>query len=272
MDSTERPVADGWAEPDELIAYPITKRPRTQLVPASRTRPWIPATSGGSATWCMPLMLANGAGWEVLTPVGVTAEWDGGADQAALHIQLDGGPTATDMLATSDFGSGILSFRVPYLFRTAPGFDLLVRGPANRPRPGAYAYEGLVETDWAVTPFTMNWQLLQPGVPVRWEAGDAVAMLVPQRRGDLPALRPRVRPLSSAPETGALVFEAADQRRRLRMDNAMAEMANLGRRGRHELERLYYRGRYPDGRRAPAHRAAVQLRDFATEEAGAAGC
>jgi hypothetical protein len=40
--------------------------------------------------------------------------------------------------AISHFGSGILTWNVPYLFRTPPGYNLLVRGPANWPKDAAF--------------------------------------------------------------------------------------------------------------------------------------
>lgn len=123
--------------------------------------------------------------------------------------------------------------------------------------------EGLVETDWAVMTFTMNWQITRPGVPIRWEAGEPVCLLVPQRRGDLEAIRPRFEPFHAAPETKALVQLALQQRRELRRRQEIVHRAGLVRRGRDAFERLYFRGRYPDGRAAPHHRATVRLHPFA---------
>ncbi len=67
--------------------------------------------------------------------------------------------------ATSMFGHGILTFHIPFLVRTHPGYNLLVRGPANMPRDGVSPLEGIVETDWAVATFTMSWQLTLSGHP-----------------------------------------------------------------------------------------------------------
>ncbi|HMZ02762.1 MAG TPA: DUF6065 family protein, partial [Burkholderiaceae bacterium] len=58
---------------------------------------------------------------------------------------------------TSHFGSGILTFSLPYLFRTSPGYGMLVRGPTNCAKDGAAPLDGIVETDWAPYSFTMNW-------------------------------------------------------------------------------------------------------------------
>ena len=100
----------------------------------------------------------------------------------------------------SHFGSGSLTFHIPYLFRTPPGWNLLARGPSNWPRDGVIALEGLVETDWAVATFTMNWKLTAIDRPVTFEAGEPFCMLVPQRRGDLERFAPRVDDFAADPE------------------------------------------------------------------------
>lgn len=209
--------------------------------------------------------MANASGWEVLTPVGVTAWWDGGKGIDSVHVNADEA-VESDMRPRSEFGSGIVTFSVPFLFRTPEGYDLLVRGPANRPKDGASPLEGLVETDWAVMPFTMNWQLTRPDMKVRWEAGEPVCMLVPQRRGDLERFQPAFRPFGTVPETKALTKLALQQRQELQERQERLHRLGLVRRGRDAFERLYFRGRYPDGRLAPSHRAAVRLRTFSERD------
>lgn len=256
------PVADGFASEHEFIAFRPNKGETAQIVPAPATRDWMPQTNGGSARWCQPLSLANASGWEVLCPVGVTAVWDGGQALDALQVTPDG-PVDSSVAPRSEFGTGILTFSIPFLMRTPRGYDLLVRGPANRPKDAVSPLEGLVETDWAVMTFTMNWQLTRPGVPVRWEVGEPICMLVPQRRDELESMRPEFRAFGTAPETRGLTKMALAQRRELQERTNTLHRFGLVRRGRDTFERLYFRGRYPDGRKAPAHRAAVRLRPFA---------
>ena len=51
--------------------------------------------------------------------------------------------------------------------RTAPGWSLLVRGPANLPRNLAYeVYEGIVETDRWFGPLFTNIRFTRTNVPV----------------------------------------------------------------------------------------------------------
>jgi hypothetical protein len=106
-------------------------------------------TAGRSANRCLPLLMANEAGWVLKNPAAFTATWDGSDARDAIRVEYDDACPANQRLASSHFGSGVLTFAVPYLFRTLPGFNLLVRGPANWPKDGVCALDGLVETDWA---------------------------------------------------------------------------------------------------------------------------
>ena len=83
----------------------------------------------------------------VLNDKPLRAMWNGGSEAGALVIEGAGEPSGT---AVSHFGHGILTFPIPFLFRTPPGTTLLIRGPANAPKDAIAPLEGLVETDWAV--------------------------------------------------------------------------------------------------------------------------
>jgi hypothetical protein len=135
------------------------------------------------ANRCLPMLMANQSGWYITTSVEVRAFWSGREEKESLVVS-DGG-------AISHFGSGILTWNIPWLFRTSPGWNLLVRGPANMPKKHAYPLEGLVETDRTSATFTMNW-LLDPDEEIRFSAGDPIAMIVPQRREDLEEFDPDI--------------------------------------------------------------------------------
>jgi hypothetical protein len=121
--------------------------------PAPRLRAWMNAEQTRFAYHCLPLVMANQAGWILTSGRTVLARWTGGSDTDDLTVES---PDGEDPPASSQFGSGILTWEIPFLFRTPPGYNLLARGPANWWKEGAVALEGLVETDWAVATFTMN--------------------------------------------------------------------------------------------------------------------
>ena len=84
--------------------------------------------------------------------------WNGGLGADALKVEFFEKPKVAH--AASHFGSGILTVTVGYLFRTPPGYNLYIRGPANLPKDGIAPLEGIVETDWSEATFTMNVWLL----------------------------------------------------------------------------------------------------------------
>ncbi|MCA1925427.1 MAG: DUF6065 family protein, partial [Thiobacillus sp.] len=78
---------------------------------------------------CLPLNIANTISWELLNPVGFEAIWSGGDDKDAIRITPD--EADHPRLAVSNFGSGILTFHIPLLFRTPPGIQIMATGPIN---------------------------------------------------------------------------------------------------------------------------------------------
>jgi hypothetical protein len=213
------------------------------------------ATTARFANRCLPLLMANQSGWLVLNGVPMRAEWDGSDGPAGLTVAYEQRPPSCH--AVSHFGHGIVTWNLPYLFRTPPGYDLLVRGPANTVKDGVCPLEGLVETDWSPATFTVNWKLTRPGT-VAFAAGEPLGMLVPQRRAELEEFRAEIRPIGSAPEVHASHRAwVADRARFLRELTVPGSAA--ARRG---WQRDYFRGRAPDGPAAPAHRTNVRLRGF----------
>jgi hypothetical protein len=180
-----------------MTAYRVTGR-SFDVVPAALRRAWMDETDARFANRCLPMLMANQAGWWVPNPRSFTARWDGGNTPLSLRMEYDGGPAPYP--ATSHFGHGIVTFHIPLLVRTPPGWNLLVRGPANQPKDGAAPLEGLVETDWAVATFTMNWKLTRPGLEVQFARGEPICMLVPQRRGELERFRPVFAPVERMPD------------------------------------------------------------------------
>jgi len=180
----------------KLIAYEVTTGMEVQLRPAERNRAWMDATSERFANRCLPLVIANQYGWEVLSSHRVIATWDGGSRVESVRVQhSDGGGTP---LAASHFGFGILTFSTPFLFRTQKNWNLLIRGPTNRPKDGIAALDGIVETDWAESTFTINWKFTRPGT-VSFEAGEPIGMILPLPRRSLEECDPEIRPVSDNP-------------------------------------------------------------------------
>jgi Family of unknown function (DUF6065) len=181
-----------------LIAF-TTGDHAPQLSPAPISRTWMSQLNEGWPNRCLPMLIANQSGWEIRNPCGFTATWSGGEDRQGLTINPDR-RDAGQFLPASHFGHGILTWHLPMLFRTPPGYNLLVRGPANYPKDAVYPLEGIVETDWSSSSFSMSWKITRQYMPVRFEVGEPICMIVPQRRAELEEFAPEVRPIESDEE------------------------------------------------------------------------
>jgi hypothetical protein len=242
----------------ELIAYSLGGG-QARLVPASHERDWMSSGMNRGPYRCLPLSIANSSGWILLNEQAFTATWDGGPAAGSTKLvfatRREGG-----YHATSVFGNGIVTFFVPFLFRTPPGYNLLVRGPANMPKDGVAPLEGVVETDWATATFTMNWQITRPGAPILFEADEPICMIVPQRRGELASFRPVLSALEPDSDLGSDHRSWYSSRSRfLRMLNRRL-CAPDGERG--GWQRHYFQGFTVDGSPAPEHETKVRLCPF----------
>lgn len=175
----------------------VFEQQRVDLRPAPVDRAWMDASPERFAYRCLPLNIANAHGWEILSPSGFSATWNGGAGLDAITVTPDAGMRAP---ALSHFGTGVLTFTLPCLFRTEPGFDLMVQGPINAPKDAIAALTGVIETDWAPYTFTMNWIFTRPNTAVRFEAGEPFCHVFPIQRGTLEDITPELHALSEAPE------------------------------------------------------------------------
>lgn len=242
----------------EVVAYTAWGYD-VQIVPAWLQRDWMDRTGFKFAYHCLPMALANQSGWFVLAPHGAVAEWGGGPEPEALRVEVTG--AAKSVQAMSRVGSGILTWTIPYLFRTPPGWNLLCRGPANYVKDGVCPLEGLVETDWSLASFSMNWKLTRPG-RVEFQAGEPVAMLVPQRRGDLEGFTARKADMSGEPE----VHEGYTAWIRSRQGFLAAQRGGDARAVRQKYQKHYFNGSTNAGVFFEGHQKKRDLAAFGTDE------
>jgi hypothetical protein len=165
--------------PCPLTAYIVSDDTGWAIEPAGPTREWMDKTPGKGAYRCLPLSMANQSGWVIPCPATVSMRWNGKDSTDAVAIKVHEGPKGIDQFIVSHFGSGIVTFRLPWLFRTPPKIGLLVRGATNYPKDYAVPLDGLVETDWSPSTFTMNWKLMKRGIDVWFKKGEPICMLTP---------------------------------------------------------------------------------------------
>jgi hypothetical protein len=124
---------------------------------------------------CLPLVVANQWGWQILCPTDVVATWDGTPSLSGLQVRV--APQFTPAIK-SQFGEGIITFSPPWLFRTPRGWDLYLKGPSNRWKFNCVPLEGVIETWWLNYTFTLNWKILEPGT-VFFARGESLGQLIP---------------------------------------------------------------------------------------------
>ena len=246
----------------KLICHPLTDMPPT-LRPAGRNRQWMDETPESFAYRCLPLAAANQHGWEVFTPTGVTAEWNGGDAPADVTVQLDD-PLLMSKPGTAmtNFGSGILTFEMGFLLRTSPGWNIWVMGPVNAPKDGISALSGVIETDWSPYTFTMNWRFTRPG-RIRFEADEPIAHLFPVRRDLIEKVETEIRSIHSDPAT----FRQMETWRLSRGDFTQRLVSGDKDAAEEKWQKDYYRGFMPDGSRGPSdHKIKIRPSAFAPAE------
>lgn len=156
--------------------------------------------------FCEAMRTASAFGWYLFPPIQFSLMWDGGSDIVWTYQGTD----AWYPLKTAQFPGfaaqfdraappGIRGFSPPFLAafkepgivqiwtgliaRTAPGWSLLVRPPANLARSQAYdGYEGIVETDRWFGPLFTNIRLTRTNTPVEFDADFPFLQVQPVHR------------------------------------------------------------------------------------------
>lgn len=237
--------------PIELTAYEVRPCADWVLEPAPAPREWMTNSLNKGATRCLPLSMANQAGWIVRCPTRFKAVWDGRPDGDSTTLEFPERPKVWSQQIVSNFGTGIVSFLIPWLFRTTKGYGLFVRGPTNTFTPDIAPLDGLVETDWMASTFTMNWKILKPRTAVWFRQGDPICMLIPYPLDLLEEVQPRFASLDSNPDLRAQFNVWAQGR----YEQVVRTQVRLD----------YMRGQDAFGERAEQHRTRMKVAAFADE-------
>jgi hypothetical protein len=228
-----------------------------KLIAARPERKWMDDFTNRHAYRCLPLTIANTHGWEALCPAPIEIVWNGGQKASDISIRavkpLPGGQPL-ETFCCSNFTSGIVTFHLAYIFQTDPGWDLLATGPFNRWKQNAFPLTGIIETDWLPYPFTMNWQILQPG-RVIFEKDEPVCFLFPIKRNSLTDCEVEIRRLPDNPEL-AKQHEAFRSSREEFMQRLWTTDAS-----KNSWQRHYFIGRHPDGTTVDEHINRLRLKN-----------
>jgi uncharacterized protein DUF6065 len=231
-----------------------------KIVPASPARFWMDFSTEGWANRCLPLLIANQSGWCLLNDAEFEVTWTGSKQLDGVKLKFAGGQSSGS--AQSMFGYGVVTWMIPYLFRTPPGFNLLVRGPANSPKDGVVALDGIVETDWLPYPFTMNWKITRPGRTIKFERDEPICMITPIRRQDIETFQPEIRNLESDAELNR-GYQAWHERRAALVKSLKDRPPE---RRDKPTQGNYIRGEGLLGEKTSGHQTKVEIRAFAEAE------
>lgn len=182
--------------------FALNKNP-PKIVPARASRRWMDEFPDRHAYRCLPLTIANTHGWDILCPVALAIDWNGGPRTEDLTVRaLNGGGDDERRLSPfcrSHFSGGIVTFHTDYIFRTDDAWDLLATGPFNAPKDGIYPLTGIIESNWLPYPFTMNWQVTKPGTIV-FEREEPFCFIFPVKKRAVLDCQPEIRDIADDPE------------------------------------------------------------------------
>lgn len=267
---------------ERIIAFETHPQGDMPVEVAPVERDWMDATHLRFAYRCLPLAIANRSGWVIRNPATFVAVWNGGpaktdtqlnfnpsqdgfeSYQTYTTITLNTPPKPAEPIRPPDprilshFGAGVITFSIPYLFRTPKSVNLWVKGPANYIKDGVQPLEGVVESDWVASTFTMNWKLTRPRMPVTFRVGEPICMLVPVPRGLAEGLDAVRVPMASDPRVEKEYRDWERSRSQFMVDLEQRG-SEANRRG---WQKHYFKGETQSGEAVSDHQTRVNLREF----------
>lgn len=259
--STQPLPRENSLDDQHLTAYRLGDTRGWAIEPAARSRDWMDRTPRKSAYWCLPITMANQAGWVVKLPGTAVATWNGKDTPDSVKLEFPGKQNLLKGLASTNFGAGIVSFALPWVFKTSPGTGLWVRGIPNTHTPDCVPLEGIVETDWSPFPFTMNYRIVKRNTAVYFPEGMELCLLSPVRIDLFDAVVPSMRNATEDPE---LVEELKRHsiKRRQQVGSLPPDADTLDSKGMPKPVLDYYKGTKTDGQAAEQHRKAFEIKRF----------
>jgi hypothetical protein len=255
-----RDSAELGPDPMKLNCFALSDS-APKIAPARAARQWMDEFPDRHAYRCLPLSIANAHGWDILCPVPLAIDWNGGPRTEDLTVRplKDGDDEAlVSAFCRSHFSSGIVTFHTDYIFRTDDAWDLLATGPFNSPKEGIYPLTGIIESNWLPYPFTMNWQLTRPGTIV-FEKDEPFCFIFLIKKRSVLDCRPEIHDIVADPELAERHQTFAVARNGF-MERFHASDENTL---RDPWLKHYFKGRYADGAVVDDHvnklRAAVPV-------------
>jgi hypothetical protein len=239
-------VNDGWL-------------PRLRAAPS--TRAWMDELPDKFGYRCLPLNIANAHGWEILNACDFSARWNGGpsASDVEINVHTNNGSGSAPVTL---FGAGTITFHIMAIFRTSPGWNMWIGGSPNSFKDGIQALTGIVETDWSVFSFTMNWKITRPHHWISFAENEPMCFLFPVQRHLLQTIQPEIKHFREDPEFAEqfrLWSTSRDAFHEKMRTNPPPNSADA-------WQKDYYRGRDMRGNVQKDHVSRLRLADFSASK------
>ncbi len=143
--------------------------------PGLKSRAWM----SPHAYRCLPMVIANAFGWDVMLPADIVVEWDGG--EGRKDVVICEGP------ARAEFGLGTLTLSLDWVWHTPPGVQLMCMPVPNEEHQDFQTLTSIIETDHFDYPWFCTLRLREPG---RWliEKGTRICRVIPVRLSDVSSI------------------------------------------------------------------------------------
>lgn len=192
-------------DPDEIPLVRFHQLVGGGLVPQRADRSAGGLLSTRAFRFCEAVTTASAFGWYVFPPISFSLIWDGTSVRWSFdgydgwlplgRAQFPHFAASFDEWAPEDVRGfsppflaalpepGVVQVWPGLMARSRPGWSLLLRPPANLPKPGAYEmFEGIVETDRWFGPLFTNVRLTKTDVPILFDAAYPLYQIQPLPR------------------------------------------------------------------------------------------
>jgi hypothetical protein len=217
---------------------------------------------------CLPLTIANGYGWEILSPSKFVVKWSGGKLPSDVKIEKN----QYDITASSLFGEGTFTWHTGHLFKTEYPYALYVTGAPNYPKHNVIALSGVVETHWLPFTFTMNWQFTAPG-EITIEKDEPICQIFPIDISLFDRVECEIQTLEDAEEFSKEYWNWNFQRDKFIKDKSHGLVKG------NAWQKSYFQGAYPpenerkcpfhvtdDGEQKSTHKTKINVPEFVDKQ------
>lgn len=239
-----------------------------ELRPSNQKRNWMDDSNAKNPYRCLPLSIANGYGWEILSPSTFNVKWNGGPLPSDISVTtLDGNSSATSL-----FGEATFTWHTGHLFKTEYPYALYVTGAPNYPKHNVIPLSGIVETYWLPFTFTMNWRFTAPS-EITIEKDEPICQIFPVDITLFDQVEPEIRSLEDDPEFAKEYWNWNFERINFAKKKSLGLTNNQG------WQKNYIQGTYPpdgerkcpfhvtsDGKTQSVHKTKINVPEFINKE------